>query len=97
MTSAITSRRITPSDILSVYPGADLIPIEPPEENEDFKTYVARVGADAIRECGDTLLAFIMLECAITDGEPKEIAHLMGRAVTDVVSVLTLANEREIT
>lgn len=94
MTSVTTSQKITPLDILKVYPGSDLIPIEPPREDEDFQPYIDRVGVDKLRACGDTLLAFIILECASADGDPDEISHMMNTAIRDIVSVKNLADKR---
>ncbi|NDD52272.1 hypothetical protein EBZ39_00070 [bacterium] len=91
MTSKTTSKTITPLDVWNAYPGSDLLAVDPPEEKENFQDYIKRVGADDLRNCGDTLFSFIMFECSDSDGEPEAIVYMMNNAIRDILSVKNLA------
>lgn len=91
MTSRTTSPTITPLDVWRVYPGADLLAIDPPEEKETFQEYINRVGRVDLLDCGDTLFAFIMFECSDSEGDGEEISHMMNTAIRDILSVKLLA------
>lgn len=93
MTTRTTSPTITPLDVWRAYDGSDLLSVDPPEENETFKDYIARVGKEALLDCGDTLFAFIMFECSDGAGECEEIMHAMNVAIRDLLSVKHLAEK----
>jgi hypothetical protein len=84
---------VTPLDVWNAYPGSDLLPIDPPEEYENFKEYTKRV-EDDFDACGDTLFAFIMRECSSSDGHPLEVSSLMHRALCDLAAVRSMADEK---
>lgn len=93
MTSRTTSPTITPLDVWRAYDGSDLLNVDPPEEKETFREYVDRIGRVDLLDCGDTLFAFIMFECADSGGECEEISHAMNVAIRDILSVKNLAEK----
>jgi hypothetical protein len=86
--------KVTPKDIYDAYPAADLLALEPPEENETFEAYKKRVGGNkGILACGDTLFAFLLFE-AQDESDPDEVIRRFDTAVSDIEQVVeALANK----
>lgn len=86
---------ITPKDVYSSYPSSDLIPLDPPKDDETFDAYIARVGRNNIRRCGDTLYAFLMFELA-EDCSTKELANrALDLAIKDIEAVQDHINSKD--
>lgn len=82
----MTNNPLTPKEIYDSYPAADLLAVDPPETGETFHDYINRQGKQQIRECGDTLFAFMIFELADA-GNRDEAIHMLDRALDDVLSV----------
>jgi hypothetical protein len=89
MTGATTSKPVTALEIYDAYPGSDLIPLDPPLEHETVSAYIKRVGRKNLRECGDTLFAFIFFELSDSDEEDARegCIHMLDVALRDVMAV----------
>lgn len=89
MTGEITSKPVTALEIYDAYPGSDLIPLNPPLEHETVPAYIKRVGRKNLRECGDTLFAFVFFELSESDEEDarRSCIHMLDVALSDIVSV----------
>ena len=81
-----TNNAVTPKEIYDSYPGSDLLSIDPPEIDETFYDYINRQSKQAIRECGDTLFAFLIFELADA-GNREDAINMLDRALDDVLSV----------
>jgi hypothetical protein len=89
MTGEITSKPVTALEIYDAYPGSDLIPLNPPLEHETVPAYIKRVGRKNLRECGDTLFAFVFFELSESNEEDarRSCIHMLDVALRDIVSV----------
>jgi len=89
MTGEITSKPVTALEIYDAYPGSDLIPLNPPLEHETVPAYIKRVGRKNLRECGDTLFAFVFFELSESNEEDarRSCIHMLDVALSDIVSV----------
>lgn len=90
MIGATTSKPVTALEIYDAYPGSDLIPLDPPLEHETVPAYIKRIGRKNLRECGDTLFAFIFFELSDSDEEEdarESCIHLLDVALRDVMAV----------
>jgi len=81
-----TNNAVTPKEVYDSYPASDLLSIDPPEIGETFHDYINRQGKQTIRECGDTLFAFLIFELAEA-GNRAEAAHMLDRALDDILHV----------
>jgi hypothetical protein len=82
----VTNNPLTPKEIYDSYPASDLLAIDPPEIGETFQDYINRQGKKQIRECGDTLFAFLIFEL-VDAGNREEAVHMLDRALDDILRV----------
>ena len=82
----MTNSQLVPKAIYDSYPGSDLLAVDPPNNDETFHDYINRVGKQSIRECGDTLFAFIIFELADAD-DLESAVHMLDRALDDILTV----------
>ena len=70
--------------VYGAYPEAEALDIDPPEDGESLENYFKRIKND-LKDCGDTLFAFIMIE--LNDCLDRPVASLL-RARHDLQNVI---------
>lgn len=85
-TGEMTNNPLTPKEVYDAYPAADLLNVDQPNVSETFHDYINRQGKQQIRECGDTLFAFLIFELADAEGRYEAI-HMLDRALDDILHV----------
>jgi hypothetical protein len=90
----MTNNPLTPKEVYDSYPAADLLALDPPETHETFHDYINRQRKQQIRECGDTLFAFLLFELAEA-GSREEAVHMLDRALDDILCVRRAVDNKE--
>jgi hypothetical protein len=80
------SNPVIPKEVYDSYPVSDLLGIDPPEVGESFHDYINRQSKNAIRQCGDTLFAFLIFEMSDA-GDREEAVHMIDTAIRDLTAV----------
>jgi hypothetical protein len=73
---------IDPAVVYECYPGADMMPIMPPEEYDNFNEFLK-----AVEHCGDTLFKFIVYELLVDECDKKESLRRLDTAIKDLQAV----------
>lgn len=82
----MTNSQLSPKTVYDSYPGSDSLAVDQPNSDETFHDYINRVGKQSIRECGDTLFAFLIFELADADNLDSAV-HMLDRALDDILHV----------
>jgi hypothetical protein len=84
----------TAQDIYEAYPGAEMLPLPPPEPNESCADYKTRLGFDVLVNCGDTLFAFLISELADAGGNTADGLRMIDVVFRDVQKIQLKLYER---
>lgn len=80
---------VTPHELYWAYPDCDLLPCEPPGEQESFAAFLARIG-DPYRAAGDGLFGFLLSELGdepATSQDRQECLRRLCRAIGELETV----------